>query len=732
MPPFLQPFSIASPSKKFPLRIGLVGAGYIAEPHILAAQAHGNLVVLCDTSDSRANALAKRFHIPSVVKHHSELLKFELDVVHVLTPPASHAELVIELLEQGVNVFCEKPLCLDNKSIKKITKAAQRSGKKVGTSHNFLFSPVYHSLLDDLTQNRFGTIEQIEIIWNKELGQIKGGPHTGWLFAEPGNVIHEVGAHSFSHLLHLMGSIDDSLALDAPTVRCSERTELPYGRYTMKRWEMLSEAGSIGIRMRFYLGEGMSDHRIVVRGTLGSAVVDFEKNTCLFETHGVQMVDVDRYQRTMNEAKQLVLQAHQTFGHFVLGKVGAVSGGKPFFDSIAFATHAFYQAISTGTDLDPRISLDLAAKTTQLMNQVVEAANLAPVQDTSPRKSKRPAMFKQDVDAVVFGGSGFMGKDLVQTLASGGYTVRAVLRNIASPPPELIHPNVQIVPGDFTDTASSKEAMEGARAVYHLARGHGRYWEDYLAFDVEPTLALANAAKGSGVKRFFYTSSIVIYWAGASAAPISEDTPPHPGILRTQLYARAKWECESQLSRLCSGAIDGFNVITFRPGVVIGKGGHPHHWGVGAWPYPALCRLWGNGNHPLPFVLSSDCALAMTSALAALDSKLQLSSSYNLIGDVRLTGHEYLDEVERTSGQRIRRESAHPTQLLIEDAAKYVVKSLGRDPHRRLPSYKDGDGRTLAATFINARAKNELKWEPVNDRERFIKEGIQEPVQQYL
>jgi nucleoside-diphosphate-sugar epimerase len=358
-----------------------------------------------------------------------------------------------------------------------------------------------------------------------------------------------------------------------------------------------------------------------------------------------------------------------------------------------------------------------------MAEEVGRAANL-------PEKPSVPAPTVQRADVkpriLVLGGTGFIGRALVKRLTNEGHAVRVLARDPRTPHPELAHPDVQIVRGDFTDTASVDAALEGIDVVYHLARGHGSKWEEYQKYDVEPTVRLAEACVRRGVRRFFYTSTIAIYWAGRRAKVITEQTPPHPGILRTQLYSRSKVAIEKALLGLSDEKLE---VVIFRPGVVIGSGGSPLHWGVGAWPYPSVCRLWGDGEHALPFVLADDCADAMVRALDVPNLHRQ---SFNLVGDASLTGHGYLDALERKAGIRVKRVSAAPAVLFAEEAAKWAIKSLGRDREARLPSWYDGDGRTLAAHFDCTKAKTELGWRPVADVNELIARGIDIPVEEFL
>ena len=44
----------------------------------------------------------------------------KIDIVHICTPHYLHAEMVIEALKRGVNVICEKPLCIGMEELSKI------------------------------------------------------------------------------------------------------------------------------------------------------------------------------------------------------------------------------------------------------------------------------------------------------------------------------------------------------------------------------------------------------------------------------------------------------------------------------------------------------------------------------------------------------------------------------------------------------------------------------------
>src|SRR5262245_28277633 len=124
------------------MKVGIIGCGQIATIHIpyILAQPDARIVGLADASEGRARELAARFHISSVHSTLGDLLEAEHpDVVHILTPPQTHAGLAIEAMEAGCHVLVEKPMAASLKEAEAMEAVAQRHGVKLCVDHNHLF-----------------------------------------------------------------------------------------------------------------------------------------------------------------------------------------------------------------------------------------------------------------------------------------------------------------------------------------------------------------------------------------------------------------------------------------------------------------------------------------------------------------------------------------------------------------------------------------------------------------
>ena len=329
---------------------------------------------------------------------------------------------------------------------------------------------------------------------------------------------------------------------------------------------------------------------------------------------------------------------------------------------------------------------------------------------------------------LVIGAAGFIGRELVRQLLAAGYCVRAVVHNSDGVFEELASNNLEIVRCDIRSEADLESAIKGIEFVYHLARSNAKTWADYVKREVEPIRLIGKVCLAAGVKRLIYTGTIDSYYAGTRAGTITEDTPLDPNIDRRNYYARAKAAAEEVLMEM--HRTERLPVVIFRPGIVIGRGGNPFHWGVGMWASEGVCVVWGEGKNKLPLVLVADVAAALVRGISAPDIE---GRSYNLIGEPLLTAREYLDELQRRSGMKLTVGYGPIWRFYLNDLSKWLVKLAVAHPDRsRIPSYRDWESRTQKAFFNCGRARLELDWAPCSDRQRMMDEGIGGSLQSWL
>ncbi|MEH2496234.1 putative dehydrogenase/nucleoside-diphosphate-sugar epimerase [Bradyrhizobium sp. AZCC 1678] len=706
----------AAISAAAPIRTAIVGTGYIAEFHARSIRevAGVELIATCDANLGRAKAFAGAWNIPRAFDSLPKMLEeAQIDCVHILTPPDLHFSLAKEALEAGVHVFLEKPMCTSTAEADELVALAAERGLQLGVSHNFLFSAAFQRLREAVHSKALGPIDHITFNHFYELGQIRFGPFDNWMLRNPGNVILETGPHLVSALLDLAG------APEILSVTADRKVTLPNGADIYRRWRVQTTVGRTAIDLNINFAPGFPQRTIYVRGLFGSALLDFDADTCVIDQRTPLDMDFDRFKRSRGLASQMRRQALAVLARYGLGKLKLVRRGNPYQNSIQDSTAAFYAAIRNGQPLDVRVAGRTGRDVIEHCVGIIEASAI----DTSVTMAARAAADRPALAApptvLVLGGAGFIGKELIRQLLAAGYGVRAVVRGSALPLDELTSDRLEVVRGDIGNRADLDRAMAGIAFVYHLAHAQCKTWEEYLANDVEPTRLVAEVCLAANVKRLVYTGTIDSYYAGAKAGTVTEATALDPDIRRRNYYARAKAAAEDILTDMSRSR--QLPLVILRPGIVIGRGGGPFHWGVGRFS-ENVCEVWGDGRNKLPFVLVSDVAAALVRAIEVPGIE---GKSYNLIDAPLLTAREYLQDLQQRGDLKLSVIYQPIWKFYLADLAKWAVKVLVKHPDRiRKPSYADWESRTQKAYFDCTRTRTELGWKPASDRQRMVDEGI--------
>ena len=369
-------------------------------------------------------------------------------------------------------------------------------------------------------------------------------------------------------------------------------------------------------------------------------------------------------------------QAWRTLGNYGLSKLKLSTKGNPYGLSITRALKSFYAGL--GGPLDRRLSAELGREAVNLCIAIGQKG----LGDPAAQRERRPLQTAPAVAAggtpaeiLILGATGFIGRELARQLIEAGQRIRVLVRSPGKLPDDLLVPEVEIVRGDLARPEDLLRAVDGTRVVYHLARANVKTWEEFVEQDIEVTRSVAKACLAAGVSRFIYTGTIDSYYSGGRAGTITEETPLDPHIARRNLYARAKAASEELL--LAMHRDRSLPVVIFRPGVVIGRGGSPFHWGVGMWSYNAVCQLWGKGRNPLPLVLVEDVARAL---VLALDAPKIEGESFNLVAHTDITALDYLRALEDHAGIAIQKFPTPLWKFYATDLAKWVVKKLVNTP----------------------------------------------------
>ncbi len=166
------------------------------------------------------------------------------------------------------------------------------------------------------------------------------------------------------------------------------------------------------------------------------------------------------------------------------------------------------------------------------------------------------------------GATGFIGRRLVERLATAGCRVRAFVRDpLRFGRPQ---PDIEIAVGDVRDVRAVETAVSGIDAVFHVAGKVHDLEElknsgDHAAVTVQGTRNVLSAAEKAGTRRLVFMSSVSVY---GTPRPIMRDEATT--CAPCSAYGKAKLCAEGIV--LDVGARSGMHVCCLRPASVYGAG----------------------------------------------------------------------------------------------------------------------------------------------------------------
>jgi len=172
--------------------------------------------------------------------------------------------------------------------------------------------------------------------------------------------------------------------------------------------------------------------------------------------------------------------------------------------------------------------------------------------------------------ALVIGGTGFIGLNIVDALLASGARVR-VTRRKQSITVLLRRRAVEMVDASLEEPAKLREAMEGCDVVYLAGAHYPRYSLD-LATTMESGLRgvenACAAAMAASIPRFVYTSTIATLGRAPDGRHADERDIP-VAAPNDSVYRAVKWAMEREVDR---ARLAGLDAVTLMPGGCIGPG----------------------------------------------------------------------------------------------------------------------------------------------------------------
>lgn len=273
--------------------------------------------------------------------------------------------------------------------------------------------------------------------------------------------------------------------------------------------------------------------------------------------------------------------------------------------------------------------------------------------------------------AIVTGGAGFIGSELVRQLADRGVHV-TIVDNLVNGKREnveaVLGERVRLEVQDIRNIDAMRKLLRGVDVVFHLACLGVRHSlhspEENNAVNATATLDLLRESRAAGIGRFVYVSSSEIYGT-AKFVPMTEDHPPWP----MTVYGAGKLagECHTRAYHRTYG----FPTVVIRPFNAFGP--RSHHEGDSGEVIPKFILrtlagrpmiVYGDGTQTRDFTYVADTARGILT-IGVADSAV--GETFNLGTGREVSILDLAREIARVTGRgdaRVEHHDPRPGDVL--------------------------------------------------------------------
>jgi 2-alkyl-3-oxoalkanoate reductase len=669
------------------LRVALVGCGRAGAYHlaVLEALPEVEIVAVCDLDERRASRMAAQHGIPRYyVDFETMARETRPEIVHLLTPPATHLAIARTAAKYQAHMYIEQPFAGNEDDAQGILDVAREAGVRACPGHSRLFDPVFVEACRRIAAGEIGQVISVRA----EQGFTYD--HAARSAVIPWNYSYDWGTF-------------DRLICQPLYLACQFLSNPGKPRVAGFNRGTVREAGVEEIRVLIPATRGIGEvslslcgapevNRIEISGTNGRVTADWHTMTVLTLNRSRLPSALARFTGNLAAAANLARTG-------LLHLLGAARQTPDPHAGLASAIEQFYDSVREG--LPPPVPPEDGVLNTRLMDQIKEACE-------GVRKQRAPLSLRQNAQPLILvtGASGFLGGRLVEVLSERGSDVRGATRLVTRTQPL---PGVEWVQCDLASEDGVRAALGNIETVFHCAAlcGAPGSLEEFEDANLRGTLRLVRLAADAGVKTFVHVSSLSVYADGNGTQPALDETSPYDGRAAERgAYTRSKLAADAALLEYARRELSP-RIIVLRPGTIYGPGAKLP---MGRFQLPSFTDrplMAGSRRVPTGLVYVDNVVDAM---LAAARSGVPTGSIYNLVDSADCDQDELARTLREVTGGRIRPLFA-PYPLVW--AAMLAVDLLTLVRQGQLGTARYRLKRTLAPTrYECSAARRDLGWQP--------------------
>ncbi len=209
------------------MKLGIVGTGNISSKHLDEFQKIKDVKIeaVCDTNELNLHNFLNNNKVNNIRGYSSleEMLEKEkgFDGISNTTPDKFHKETTLKILNEGYNIFCEKPLAENYQDASEMAEAALKSNKVNMVNFTYRESSAYQKLVEIIKSGEIGIPRHVSACYYQSwLASNKWGDwrkEDKWLWRlstkhGSNGALGDTGVHIFDFAVNAVGDIKEIFA----------------------------------------------------------------------------------------------------------------------------------------------------------------------------------------------------------------------------------------------------------------------------------------------------------------------------------------------------------------------------------------------------------------------------------------------------------------------------------------------------------------------------------------
>jgi UDP-N-acetyl-2-amino-2-deoxyglucuronate dehydrogenase len=279
----------------------IVGTGLISTTHYeqISAIKGAKVAAVYSRSEEKAKLLAEKAGADWYTDYQEMLKSKEIDIVSIITPSGTHADMAIEAARAGKHVIVEKPMDISLEKAQQMIDVCRENHVKLSVISQHRFDPPAVKVKADIDSGRFGkmVLGQASVNWYRPQSYYDTSKWRGTKEMDGGGVLINQAIHTIDLFQYFMGEVESVYAHTA--ILAHERIEVEDVAVATVKFKNGGLGTIVGTTAAY---PGLSA-RLEIIGTNGTAVIENDQLKKLYlrnandEREAINLAGFERHNR---------------------------------------------------------------------------------------------------------------------------------------------------------------------------------------------------------------------------------------------------------------------------------------------------------------------------------------------------------------------------------------------------------------------------------------------------